>query len=126
MALQTVRFLCGASCHIITSALRKFYQFYSIGSDIKAKQAEQARRNRSGRIIGGRSVWGNLIAPVAEKYHWTFDYVVWGLSFVNLQMLAADSQEYFTDVDSNTADSDVINADDPNNIERMSQLLGWK
>ena len=41
-------------------------------------------------------------------------------------MLAADSQEYFTDVDSNTADSDVINADDPNNIERMSQLLGWK
>ena len=47
---------------------------------------------------------------------------------MNLQMLAADSQEYFTDSDKqdNVADSDVIDADDPNNMEKMAQLLGWK
>jgi len=36
-------------------------------------------------------VWGNYIAPVIEKFHWTFDYVMWGISFTNLQMLLADA-----------------------------------
>ena len=54
---------------------------------------------------------------------------------MNLQMLAADSQEYFTDSDKqdNVADSDVIDADDPNNMEKIRSrwikekaFLNWK
>lgn len=63
-----------------------------------------------------------------EKYHWTFEYVVWGISYMNLQMLLADSREYFTDFSGQEGkkDEEVIKADDPSNKERMYEILGWK
>ena len=63
-----------------------------------------------------------------EKYHWTFDYVVWGISFTNLQMLLADARDYFPDFSGKGGgkkDEEVIKADDPRNRERMHQILGW-
>lgn len=38
----------------------------------------------------GCSVWGNLIDRTAERYGWTLDYILWGVSLANLQMLTAD------------------------------------
>lgn len=126
MELQAVGLLFGCPRNPNAGTLRKFYKFYSIGSDIEAKRSEIAKRNTSGRTIGGRSVWGNIIAPVLEKYHWTFDYVVWGISFTNLQMLLADSREYFPDYSGKSKDEEiVINADDPRNKKQMYELLGW-
>ena len=67
-----------------------------------------------------------------EKFHWTFDYVMWGISFTNLQMLLADTQDYFPDYSSgnnngggNGKKHEVVNADDPRNKEKMRQMLGW-
>ena len=137
MERQAVRLLACDSRHYNTGALRKFYQFYSIGSDIEAKRAEIAKRNTSGRTIGGRSVWGNLIAPVIEKFHWSYEYTVWGISYLNLQMLLADTQDYFPDYSHTSGtgrggtrtesrrSNEVINGDDPKNRAKMKEIFGW-
>lgn len=38
----------------------------------------------------GCSLWGTLIDQAAERYGWTLDYILWGITFANLQMLLAD------------------------------------
>lgn len=123
--MQTIGFFFGHIGFIDADSIRKFYQFYSIGIDIEAKQAEIAKRNGSGRTIGGRSVWGSLIDPILERYHWTFDYVMWGISYMNLQMLLADAKDYFPNLSGEKKD-EVIDATDPKNRERVRQMLGWK
>jgi len=48
---------------------------------------------------------------------------------MNLQMLLADAQDYFTDFSDNNGGGkqkqEVVNADDPRNREKMYQMLGW-
>ena len=48
---------------------------------------------------------------------------------MNLQMLAGDAVEYFSDYSTKKEDGkkkhEVINADDPRNKEKMYQMLGW-
>lgn len=70
----------------------------------------------SNRVIGGRSIWGGLIDVVLQKYHWTYDYLLWGISYQNVQMLLADNM-------STTTEEEVIDADDPNNRERIKEMF---
>lgn len=48
---------------------------------------------------------------------------------MNLQMLLADTQDYFTDFSDKKGGGnkkqEVVNADDPRNREKMRQMLGW-
>lgn len=39
------------------------------------------------------SPWGS-IGSVCSHYHWTFEYVIWGVAWVNLQMIMADELRY--------------------------------
>jgi len=66
-------------------------------------------------VIGGRSIWGSLFDVVLQKYHWTLEYLLWGISFQNVQMLIADTM-------STTTEEEVINADDPRNKRRIEEL----
>lgn len=54
---------------------------------------------------------------------------MWGISYMNLQMLAGDAVEYFSDYSTKNNDGqkkqEVINADDPRNKEKMYRMLGW-
>ena len=62
-----------------------------------AKRAKKKRqRSKSGREYGGCSVWGGVLDPILSKYHWTLDYVLWEVSFVNVTMLQLDE---FTVID---------------------------
>lgn len=49
--------------------------------------------------MGGRSPWGSFLDAACERYKWTFDYVMWGISYVNLMMMLTDavSVDYDTD-----------------------------
>jgi len=40
--------------------------------------------------FGCKSIYGTLIDTACERYGWTLDYVLWGISYVNLQLLLAD------------------------------------
>lgn len=67
------------------------------------------------RVIGGRSIWGSLLDTVLQKYHWTLEYLLWGISFQNVRMLLSDTV-------STTTEEEVINADDPRNKRRVEEL----
>lgn len=41
-------------------------------------------------IFGGKTIWGSLIDVACERYGWTLDYVVWGISYNNLSLMLKD------------------------------------
>lgn len=47
-------------------------------------------REKGSLTFGGRTVYGSLIGHFCKEYGWSFQYVVWGISFVNLKMLMDD------------------------------------
>lgn len=57
------------------------------------------KSNDSSVTFCGKSVWGTMIDFAAERYGWTLDYILWGISLTSLQMLFADHQKtvYLTD-----------------------------
>jgi hypothetical protein len=79
--------------------------------------------SKSGRDIGGSSLWGSLFDVVLEKYHWTFDYLLWGISFVNVHMLLSDSIYHSIGDGQTKSDNEIINADDPCNSGKLNELI---
>lgn len=55
--------------------------------------------NKHNVSFGGSSVYGTVIDAACERYGWTMDYVLWGISYSNLRLLLADkvSQMYLND-----------------------------
>lgn len=50
-----------------------------------------AAKSTSGQFIfGGKTIWGSLIDAACERYGWSFDYVVWGISYNNLTLMLKD------------------------------------
>lgn len=93
------------------------------------KISKVKKDNGNNIIFGGKSIYGTLIGAACEKYHWTMDYVVWGISYTNLKMLMADAitSVYLTDEEKRNAriDSDrtFINADDPKNMAMIRKMF---
>lgn len=97
----------------------------------KRTLAKIARHKADGGnfTFGARTAYGSIIGPACERFGWTLDYVVWGIGYTNLQMLLADEQVsvYLSSEERKSlrisADREVIDANDPANIERMKQIL---
>lgn len=96
--------------------------------ELRQKVSKLKSKESSSVSFGGLSIYGTLIDFACERYGWTFDYVVWGISYVNLQMLMAD---YITSVYLNKEemkklripkDRTFINGDDPKNIEKIKSM----
>jgi hypothetical protein len=87
-----------------------------------------AKDTKGTYIYGGRTIYGALIAPLMEKYGWTLDYILWGISYANIQMLMADATKTVTLNKEeerrirprNTKGS--IRVDDPRNLEYIKTL----
>lgn len=94
------------------------------------KRISSVKSNKGSISFGGKSIYGLLIDTACQRYGWTFDYVVWGISYINLQMLLADSVSsvYLSDEERkklNIRDGgEVINADDPKNL-KLIKSMNW-
>lgn len=53
-------------------------------------KAINAKQTDSSISFGGKSIYGSLIDFCCERYGWTMDYVLWGVSYINLKMLMSD------------------------------------
>lgn len=79
--------------------------------------------------FGGRTAYGSIISPACEKYGWTLDYVVWGISLTNLEMLLADAQSscYLSKEDRKqmrvSTDRDVIDMSNPKNNALLVKMI---
>lgn len=97
----------------------------------KKKLAKIAKYKEDGGnfVFGARTPYGSIIGPACAKFGWSLDYVVWGIGYTNLQMLLADEQVsvYLSKEDRNklriSPDREVIDANDPANLERIRQIL---
>lgn len=74
-------------------------------------------------------MYGQIIDAACERYGWTFDYVLWGISLINLQMMLADkvSSVYLTDDENKrlhiVKSANVIDGDNPENAARIREML---
>lgn len=103
-----------------------------LGLDKEQKdQAEISRlKNRNGNSMtfGGKSVYGALIGVACEKFGWTLDYVVWGISLVNLRMMIADSfnSVYLSEDERKslrlTTGRQVLDMDNPRNWDKIKSM----
>lgn len=86
----------------------------------RRKKAIERRATDSWESFGGLSIYGSLIDPLAERYGWTMDYILWGISYANIQLLLSDQP---TSIYSADAAGKHLDADDPKREEELAQLF---
>lgn len=116
---------------ILTSDnLETYIHYFGIDKERKERKRIAEIKDSNGSVtFGGNSVYGTLIDFACQRYGWTMDYVVWGISHVNLRMLMADAINtiYLSAEERkqlNIFDNkENINADDPRNEELIDKVL---
>lgn len=89
------------------------------------KRINAVKESKSTFLFGRRTVYGQVIDAVCNRYGWTMDYVLWGISYVNIQMLLADMEVsvYLSDKEMKRVhisnSRDIVNGDDPSMRERI-------
>lgn len=108
----------------------EFIKYFGIDADKEQKmKISRVKGGGNSLTFGGKSIYGSLIDFACQRYGWTMDYVLWGISYVNLNMLFADAitTVYLSDEERKKLNifdnSEVINADDPKNKELMRRML---
>lgn len=93
------------------------------------KRIADVKKDSGSITFGGNSVYGTLIDFACQRYGWSMNYVVWGISYTNLRMLMADSIStvYLTADERKLLNifdpKERINADDPKNRELIKSML---
>lgn len=54
-----------------------------------------------------------MLDPLAQRYGWTLDYIMWGLSWVNINMLLIDI------IDTVDEKNTTMSGDDKQNVEEF-------
>ena len=124
--------LCGLYDMIMASMedASVFIKAYGLDYD-KRDLAKIAKIKSDGGNIsfGAKTAYGSFIGSACEKFGWTMEYVVWGISLTNLEMLLADASTsvYLTKDERRklkiSTDRTVIDAGDPANKEKIRQIL---
>ena len=82
--------------------------------------------------FGGKSIWGTLVDAACERYGWTYQYTVWGISYCNLQLLLADHVKsvFLTDEERRKCnipkDNIVVRASDADALENLIKHQSWR
>ncbi|MFS2517448.1 hypothetical protein [Bacteroides xylanisolvens] len=109
--------------------IEEFIQYFGIDADREMKtQISRIKGEGNSVTFGGKSIYGLLIDFACQRYGWTMDYVLWGISYVNLNMLFADSitTVYLSDEERKKlgrGDGRVVNADDPKNRDLVRRMI---
>lgn len=87
-----------------------------------------AKKTNNQYIFGGKTIWGSLIDAACERYGWTFDYVVWGISYNNLSLMLKDkiTSIYLSDEERKhahlpSADEQTFDGNNREDVMRMVQ-----
>lgn len=110
----------------------KFTQYYHLDVEQKYMQrAHQAKDHDNGSLVfNGKSIYGTLIDVACERYGWTMEYIVWGISLINLNMLMADKvvSVYLSKEESRKAavpkNRNIVKMDGQMTKEQLRAILG--
>ena len=109
--------------------IEEFIRYFGIDADREMKtRISRIKGEGSSITFGGKSIYGLLIDFACQRYGWTMDYVLWGISYVNLNMLFADAVTtvYLSEEERKKlgrGDGEVINADDPGNRDLIRRMI---
>ena len=109
--------------------IEEFIQYFGIDADREMKtQISRIKGEGSSITFGGKSIYGLLIDFACQRYGWTMDYVLWGISYVNLNMLFADAitTVYLSDEERKKlgrGDGRMVDADDPKNRYLIRKMI---
>lgn len=90
-----------------------FCELYSITLDRKDRTSQSG--SGRGRTRGLNSPWGSR-AAICSQFHWTYEYLLWGISWFTVQMFLADMPSY---------ESDTDGGDTVTQIESKDQLANY-
>lgn len=108
----------------------EFIKYFGIDKErLERSRIAAVKKDNSSVTFGGNSTYGTLIDFACQRYGWTMDYVMWGISYANLKMLMADAITtiYLSEEDRKLLGrgvGEVINADDPRNRELIRRMIG--
>lgn len=106
----------------IDKELKKLGKIYKVKS-----------KNNNGSVtIGGKTTWGTLIDVACERYGWSYQYVLWGISYSNLRLMLADqirsillSKEERKEANI-PSDDVIVRADDKKALETFIKVQNWR
>lgn len=95
-------------------------------------KANRAKKNKNTLTFGGVTTWGSMCDAACERYGWTLDYVLWGISYANLMLMLRDkvTSVYLTDEELRRAhvsrDRTAFDGNDPNALREAFKRMGLK
>lgn len=107
------------------------------GMDKESKRLSEVLKvkadTKNGSVsFGGKSIWGTLVDAACERYGWTYQYTVWGISYCNLQLLLADHIKtvLLTEEERKkchiSTDNTVIKATDASTLNDFIKHQSWR
>lgn len=121
--------------HILTDdKTDKVKKHYGIDKENDAMNAVMKAKSQGGAMsFGGKTLLGALIDQACERYGWTVDYVVWGISYATLRLMLADRVNtiYLSEDERKKLPSSVLQRDEEVIVasrETMEQIkaMGWR
>lgn len=107
--------------------VNRFNDHFGITEELHKKK--ECTDTRQYATWGGKTLWGGLIEAVASRYHWTYDEIVWGISYQNLTMLLGDAIgiDYDNTSPSKNAEQYTINSKGNKEIKfsGFNQFMQW-
>lgn len=100
----------------------------------RKKRLAEAKDTKGSVTCGGVSIYGGVLDHVMQRYGWSLQYALWGITAANLQLLTSDETAslYLTEEErkkvprSMLGECNAINADDPKNAALVAELLTGK
>ena len=112
--------------------LSRFCEESGINKENRFRQRVLKVKNSDSSSIsfGAKTIYGSLFGQVCEKFHWSLDYAVWGISFLNLNMLVIDQSStiFLTEEERKQIRfpkeiENSISADDPQMRDEVEKFL---
>ena len=99
--------------------IEEFIRYFGIDADREMKtRISRIKGEGSSITFGGKSIYGLLIDFACQRYGWTMDYVLWGISYVTTVYLSEEERKKL-----GRGDGEVINADDPGNRDLIRRMI---
>lgn len=93
----------------------------------------KGKSSKNTLTFGGLSVWGSLIDAACERYGWSFQYVLWGISYSNLRLLLTDQVKtvFLTDEERKQVrmpvkKEEVIRVDGEGSFKEFIKKQNWR
>lgn len=107
-----------------------FLESSGIAREVERLREVSSYKKNDTPTFGGKTLFGQQIDVLLQRYGWTLEYTVWGVSYAALTVLLADrvtqlilSEEERKRVPLHLLDGDVIDGDDPSNAQRIIEMF---